>query len=269
MTAEASTHTERARVVIDRCGAAEVIRIGPPGWDGGLTREVLDAVVPAVMAAPAPGVRHRVLTGGGATFCTGVDLATARAATSRPGGDVDFWRVRIALVTELVSGLRDSPVPVVAAVQGQAAGAGLALALACDARVLADTAALYTAYLQVGATPDGGLSWLLPRYVGTAAAWRLLTADPVVRPARAVELGLADSVAPAADVLACALDLGDRLGALPPGALRATRRLLDEASEASLSAHMERERDAFLARAGSHELAEGVAAVLDRRLPQF
>ena len=209
-------------------------------------------------------VRAVVLTGAGRAFCAGQDLHERLQPDALPLAD----EIR-ARYNPLIRAMRALPKPIVAAVNGVAAGAGASLAFACDIRIAAEDASFLLAFGRVGLIPDSGATWLLPRLIGGAKAAELaLTTDPLSA-ADAERLGLVARVVPATDLLQEAVVLARRLAAGAPVALALTKEALEHSWTASFEEQLELEAD-LQGRAGSTaDHAEGIAAFIGRRRPTF
>jgi 2-(1,2-epoxy-1,2-dihydrophenyl)acetyl-CoA isomerase len=209
-------------------------------------------------------VQAIVLTGAGRAFCAGQDLRERLQPNALPLAD----EIR-ARYNPLLLAMRRLPKPIVAAVNGIAAGAGASLAFACDLRIAADTASFLLAFGRVGLIPDTGATWLLPRLVGASKAAELaLIAEPLSA-VDAERFGLVARVVPAAEHPAAAHALAERLAAGAPQAHALTKEALTLAWENTLDEQIEREAD-FQGRAGATaDHAEGIAAFLERRPPRF
>ena len=157
----------------------------------------------------------------------------------------------------------------IAAVEGSAAGAGLALVLACDLVVAARSARFATAYARVGLSPDGGTSWHLARALPRALAAELLMCGDLVEAERLHALGLVNRLADTGQALQAALDLADTLHGRAPNALASCKELLDEAAHQPLSAQLDLERAHFLRNLTHANAGEGIAAFLDKRTPHW
>jgi 2-(1,2-epoxy-1,2-dihydrophenyl)acetyl-CoA isomerase len=226
--------------------------------------ELRDAVL---RAAADPEVRAVLLTGSGRAFCAGQDLK-AHIRQLDIGPEATFSTVR-EHYNPLVTALATMAKPVVAAVNGVAAGAGAAIAWACDFRVMADTAGFNTAFAGVALTADSGASWTLPRLVGHARATELLMLPRTVKAAEALELGLATRVVPADELAQTALELARRLADGPTVALAALKESVAYGASHSLIETLAKE-DELQLRAGSsadHRIA--VAAFVDKAKPVF
>ncbi len=211
-----------------------------------------------------PAVRAIVLTGIGRAFCAGQDLRERLAPDAPSLGDELTLRYN-----PIVRAIRSAPQPVIAAVNGVAAGAGASLAFACDLRIAADTASFVLAFGRIGLIPDSGATWTLPRLVGSAkAAEMALLGDPVGAE-EALRIGLVSRVVPADALAAEAAAMAARLAALAPGATAATKRLLADASHGDLDAALAAEAEAQGVAGSNPDHAEGLAAFIEKRLPRF
>jgi 2-(1,2-epoxy-1,2-dihydrophenyl)acetyl-CoA isomerase len=225
-------------------------------------REFLAAAA-AVRSDPA--VRAVLLTGEGKNFCFGGDLKGMVAS----GADVHGYLTE--LTTDLHAGmthLARADAPVVVAVNGTAAGAGLGLVLAADLAVAARSAKFAPAYTGVGLTPDAGCTFWLPRAVGYKRAMELLLTNRVLDAEQALDWGLVNQVVDDDRVIDTAAALAARLAAGPLGAFGAVKRLLAEA-QPGWEAQLDRESRSIAARGASAEGREGIAAFLDKRAPRF
>ena len=229
--------------------------------DAALKRELLGAI----RAAGRDGaVRALVLTGAGSAFCAGQDLREASGPEAPP-----LSTVLRQTYNPLILAMRRLDKPIVAAVNGVAAGAGLALALACDLRIAADTATFVLAFGRIGLVPDSGTTWFLPRLVGPARAAELaLVGDPLTA-ADAERWGLVNRVVPAAAVLDEAQALAARLAVAAPLAVAMTKRAINRSLDATLEAQLDDEAALQGVAGRSADHREGVAAFLEKRPPRF
>jgi 2-(1,2-epoxy-1,2-dihydrophenyl)acetyl-CoA isomerase len=225
-------------------------------------REFL-ATALAIEAMPA--VRAVVLTGQGKNFCFGGDLKGMAAS----GADVHAYLCE--LTTNLHAGmtlLARLDAPVIAAVNGTAAGAGLGLVLAADLAIAARSAKFAPAYTAVGLTPDAGSTFLLPRAVGYKRAMELFLTNRVLDAQQALEWGLVNQVVDDGSLTEAAAALAARLAAGALGAFGAVKRLVAEA-EPGFEAQLGRESRSIAARGVTAEGREGIAAFLEKRAPRF
>ena len=218
-------------------------------------------------AAEDDAVRAVLLTGSGRAFCVGQDLAEHAANLQ---GDLDaVWRTVPEHYTPIATALATMPKPVVAAVNGVAAGAGAAFAFACDFRVMAETAGLNMAFSAVGLSADSGSSWTLPRLVGLAKAKELLLQPRTVPAAEALALGLVTEVVPAEEVAGRARELAVRLAAGPTVAYGAIRRSLAFSTGHGLDESLDVERAMMELTGATEDHRDAVRAFLAKEQPAF
>jgi 2-(1,2-epoxy-1,2-dihydrophenyl)acetyl-CoA isomerase len=225
-------------------------------------REFLAAAL-AIEATPT--VRAVLLTGQGKNFCFGGDLKGMVAS----GADIRAYLSE--LTTNLHAGmalLARLDAPVIAAVNGTAAGAGLGLVLAADLAIAARSAKFAPAYTGVGLTPDAGCTFLLPRAVGYKRAMELFLTNRVLDAQQALDWGLVNQVVEDESLAETATALAARLAAGPVGAFGAVKRLLADA-EPGYEAQLARESRSISARGMTAEGREGIAAFLEKRAPRF
>lgn len=217
----------------------------------------------AVRAAGSdPGVRSILITGAGRAFCTGADLAAAVADPADPTIVMDVANDAIRAIVEV-------PVPVVAAVNGPAAGVGVSIALAADLTYAADGAYFLLPFVGIGLMPDGGASVLVPAAIGRAKAAELALLGERVPAADADRLGLVSRTLPDDELVAHARGVATRLAAGPRRALELTKRALAAGTLAALDAALEREKVGQAELLASGDFAEGAAAMLQKRPPRF
>jgi 2-(1,2-epoxy-1,2-dihydrophenyl)acetyl-CoA isomerase len=227
-----------------------------------LARDLMDAVL-AISADP--GARVVLLTGAGPRFCGGGDL---KSFVGRDDLSVHLREILGPLHTAIAELVRGDA-PVVAAVQGSAAGAGMGLVGASDLVLSGESTKFVMAYTGVGLTPDGSSSWFLPRLVGLRRAIELTFTNRVLTAAEALEWGLITTVVPDDQLAAEAESLATRLAAGAPQALAGAKRLLHSSLESTLESHLAREAEAISAASGGPEGAEGIAAFVAKRPPVF
>ncbi len=223
-----------------------------------------------------PSVRVLMVTGEGGAFCAGGDVkgmhenntsgGSTEAAPTSLEDRVAWLRSRQALVS---LALRQLPMPVVAALPGAAAGAGLSMALAADLRVAAERAVLVTAFANVGASGDFGTSWFLPRIVGEAKAKELMFTSPRLTAAEAADLGLVNRVLPDDGFAEAALDFCHELARRAPIALRYMKENLNRALGSTLAEALDAEASAMVRTMGTADHREAAAAFVEKRPPEF
>lgn len=227
-------------------------------------RQGLDA------AAANAEVRCVVLTGAGRGFCAGQDLADPMVAPSAPGEPPkDLGRTIEVLYKPLVQRLRSMPVPVIAAVNGVAAGAGANLALNCDFVLAGESASFIQAFAKIGLVPDTGGTWLLPRIVGRARALGLAMLGDKLSAAEAERIGLIWKCVADAALSEETAKLAQRVAAMPVKALAATRAAIDGAQHLTLDQALDAEAAVQAQLGSAHDYLEGVAAFGAKRAPVF
>ncbi|HEU5325700.1 MAG TPA: enoyl-CoA hydratase-related protein [Candidatus Limnocylindria bacterium] len=247
----------------DRDGAVAILTLNRPESLNALTGELRRALLTAVKdAGREESVRAVVVTGAGRAFCAGADLRAG-------AGEREFRRVLTSEYNPLVEAMRGLPKPIVAAVNGVAAGAGFSLAMAADLVVASADARFVPAFHRIGLVPDSGLARTLVRAIGRHRALEILLGERELSATDAEQLGLVARVVPAEGLQDAALELARRLAAGPTRGIGMTKRLLNAAEDASLA-------DALGAEAALQELAgrtedhaEGVAAFAEKRAPEF
>jgi 2-(1,2-epoxy-1,2-dihydrophenyl)acetyl-CoA isomerase len=205
-----------------------------------------------------------VLTGAGRAFCAGQDLRE-RLEPGAPPLDEELT----LRYNPIVRAIRAAPQPVIAAVNGVAAGAGASLAFACDLRIAADTASFVLAFGRIGLIPDSGATWTLPRLLGSARAAEIALLGDPIRAEEALRIGLVSRVVPAEGLAGDAAEMARRIADQAPGATAATKRLLAGAFDRELDAALDLEAAAQAAAGGHPDHAEGLAAFLEKRQPRF
>lgn len=212
--------------------------------------------------------RAVVLTGAGGAFSAGGDVELMGEWLEK-GELAPAFHDLVGEQERCVREIVEMAKPVIAAIPGVAAGGGLSMALACDWRVAAPEAKLVTAFLQLGGIPDGGLTYLLPHYLGIGGAQELLFGKGRVDAERARELGLVHEIVPKDQLQARALERARELAKFPLLALGWTKRLLVSAFSGSLETQLALERRGMVEAARGPELAEGIRAFRAKRPPRF
>jgi 2-(1,2-epoxy-1,2-dihydrophenyl)acetyl-CoA isomerase len=227
--------------------------------DSALRRQLAEAVK---QVERDEAVRCVVVTGSGRAFCAGADVQELSTRTQTPGQV-------LAEYEPMLLRLRTMPKPVIAALNGVAAGIGASIAMACDIRIAVAEASIVEAFVRIGLAPDGGATWLLPRFVGTGKALEMFfTGDPLSA-ADAERFGLVNRVVPAEDLEAVVAELAGRLAKGPAGAIGAAKRAVNRAAACTLEEAMEFEGYLQEVQASGDDFREGVTAFLEKRAPKF
>jgi enoyl-CoA hydratase/carnithine racemase len=248
-------------------GGTLILTLSNPEFKNALGPHIYAAGVEALNAAENnPDIRSVVITGEGALFCAGGDLQRLQANRREPP---EVQAESIDGLHNWIDSIRTYPKPVIAAVEGAAAGAGFSLALACDFVVAADNAVFVMSYSTVALSPDGGASWSLARALPRALASELLMCGERIGAQRLHELGLVNRVTAAGDALAQALQLATLLNARAPNVLASLKELMNEASVNTLGQQLASERDHFVRNLHHSNAGEGIDAFLQKRTPQY
>ncbi|HWB89297.1 MAG TPA: enoyl-CoA hydratase-related protein [Acidimicrobiia bacterium] len=231
--------------------------------DAELSRSLVDALDRAGTES-----RAAVLTGAGKAFCSGADL-TGFADEYEGGDGPDLARHLDEEFHPVVHAVADCAVPVVAAVNGVAAGAGMGLALGCDIRVMAESAYLTSAFTAIGLVPDSGSTWLLPHHLGISTALEMALTNRRMAAEEALRRGLCVAVVPEDELAARAVEIAATLADLPIDALVTTRRLIRDSQTLGFTDGLEAEKreQGRLGRTPEHR--EGVNAFLEKRKPDY
>jgi 2-(1,2-epoxy-1,2-dihydrophenyl)acetyl-CoA isomerase len=233
---------------------------------GGTLREDLTSGL--ARAIEDPEVRVIVITGAGTGFCAGGDVKAMQDANA--AGRARPLMERVAPSRDrTVLLMRDSPKPILAAVNGAAAGAGMNLALACDIRLASSTARFSQAFVRRGLHPDWGGTYFLPRVVGMAKAAEMIFTGQIIDAEEALRLGIVSAVHPPERLLGAACELAARIAQGPPVAIRLARRALYHNLEADLRAALEFETFAQNICAETEDAREGIRAFVEKREPVF
>lgn len=258
MPAELKSHSE---------GRTMVLTLSNPDHRNALGPEIYAAGVEALNAADSnPEVRSVVITGAGSTFCAGGNLQRLLDNRGKPP---EVQAQSIEGLHGWIEAIRTFPKPVIAAVEGAAAGAGFSLALACDFIVAADNAVFVMAYSSVALSPDGGGTWSLVRALPRQLVSELLMAGERIGAARLQALGVVNRVTPVGGALDEALALAARLNERAPNALASIKELVNDAGDTTLSRQLAAERDHFVRNLHHANGAIGIQAFLAKQPPRY
>jgi 2-(1,2-epoxy-1,2-dihydrophenyl)acetyl-CoA isomerase len=257
------------QISVEREGDVATVTLTRPDKLNALTAVMSDELMGAFAGfRDDPGVRAVVVTGAGRGFCAGQDLTefeSAYRSGERPDIEEHLARSYHRLIPLMVTTRQ----PVIAAVNGVAAGAGLSLAAACDIRIASEEARFTQAFVKIGLVPDSGGTWLLPRVVGPAKALELSITGEVVDAAEALRIGLVNRVIPAPLFAAEVSEYAARLASLPTAAIAATKELLRDSVGSNLEQALAREARAQTRMGQTEDHLEGVEAFAEKRPPRF
>jgi 2-(1,2-epoxy-1,2-dihydrophenyl)acetyl-CoA isomerase len=252
-----------AEVETSRDGGVLTITLNRPDVLNAFTAEMHRQLVGAFKEARAADVRAVVITGAGRGFCVGQDLNEFGEAARDIGGRLrENYHPTIRAVRELEK-------PVLAAVNGPAAGAGLSFACACDLRLAAESAAFVPAFVNIGLVPDMGGTFFVTRLLGAARAFEWMTSGRRLSAQEALDWGLVSEVVPDDRLAERAAEWAGQLAAMPTRGIGLSKRLFDSADRVTLEEQLEREAQLQAAATQTHDFREGVDAFLQKRAPNF
>jgi enoyl-CoA hydratase/carnithine racemase len=258
MTAELKSTTEGRTMVLTLSNPSQRNALGPEMYAAGI--EALNG------AENSDEIRSVILVGEGKWFCAGGSLQRLSANRDR---EPAVQAESIEALHNWVDSIRTFPKPIIAAVEGAAAGAGFSLALACDFVVSARDAVFAASYSNVALSPDGGLSWHLGQALPRQLASEWLMLGERLDASRLHALGLINEITESGQALAAALALASKLNARAPNALASVKELLSEARGASLVSHLSQERDHFVRNLHHANAGIGIAAFLSKQTPRY
>ena len=248
-------------------GRTLILTISNPDFKNALGPEIYAAGIEALNAAETnPEIRSVIITGEGAVFCAGGNLQ--RLQSNRR----ELPEVQAQSIEGLhnwIDSIRTYPKPVIAAVEGAAAGAGFSLALACDFCVAADNAIFVMSYSTVALSPDGGGSWALARSLPRALVSELLMGGERISAQRLHDFGLVNRVSVAGGALAEAMKLAEKLNARAPNVLASVKELINDAASNTLSQQLASERQHFVVNLHHANGGEGIDAFLNKYPPRY
>ena len=258
-------------ILLARDGAVATLTLNRPASLNTLDAAMMDALVAHTAAVAADDtLRCVVIRGAGRHFMAGGDIRHfAEQLALAPADRRNHFTRTIERLHAAIEQLQRMPHPVVASVHGAVAGFGLSLLCACDLAIAADTSYFTSAYRQLGLTPDGGLSYALPRQVGLKKAMEILLLGERFGADDALRLGLVNRVVPEAELDRVTAAVVAAIVSGPVAAMRNGKRLIQQSLAQTLSAQLEAEAASFGACSATDDFAEGVRAFLDKRPPRF
>lgn len=249
-----------------------IITLNRPEARNALSPSMFDELGQAVLSCQSSQVRAVIISGSGGSFCAGADVKdfVNQLESGGPEGLHEHLR-RLANTfhRDVILAIRGLEKPVIASIDGVAAGGGLSLALACDLRIASDSARFLMAYAGIGATADGGSTYLLPRLVGTARAMELYLSDQPIGAQRALELGLVNQVYATAELEQSTLEFAARLAQGPTVAYGRVKALFDSSWDAGLAGQLDLETGDISGITLTADFQEGIKAFNEKRRPRF
>lgn len=271
MTSQTLSPPQLKTLKIEIDGDVGTLTLDRPDAFNAMSPEMIGEMTVAFawLADRAP-LRALIVTGAGKAFCAGGDVTWFQKGVEDEEIDLpsEVRRGAEALHAAIVD-LRRIPYPVIAAINGPAAGAGFSLALACDIRIASEAAFFACAYGRIGASPDGGMTYFLPRVVGPSRALELLLDDPNLSAAEAREEGLVSEVVAADELTGAARAKAEKLAAMAPHYVRMSKLLCGVSIENSLTEHLQLERHGIADSMATEDLRGGVEAFFGGGKPEF
>lgn len=255
------------RLLAEQIDATLVLTISNPQYRNALGPAIYTAGIEALNAAEANrDIRAIIITGEGEHFCAGGNLNRLKANRAQaPKVQEDS----IEALHTFIECIRNFPKPVLAAVEGAAAGAGMSLALACDMVVAADDARFVMAYSSVALSPDGGGAWVLARALPRAAAMHMLLSGAPVQAAQMHSWGLVSHLTPPGQALSQALSAAAVLNARAPNVMASIKELMNDALDINFTTHLHAEKKHFVRNLHHINGGEGIDAFLEKRTPHY
>ena len=262
---------EVQNVVLSKEDGVAYVTLLRPEARNALLPGMIDQLANALEECKSEDVRAVVITGSGTSFCSGADVKDLTQALAVGTEHLSSHLKQIAdnLHRNVVLKIRQLPKPVIASINGVAAGAGFSLALACDLRVASVDARFLLAYSNIGATADGGSSYYLPRLLGPGRAMEVYLMDQPMSAHRALEMGIVGEVVEAEELENHTKDIAQRLASGPTMVYGRVKSLMDRAFELDLESQLEEEAIAISEIAATNDFQEGITAFVEKRAPRF
>jgi len=255
-------------VLLKKEGKIAIVTLNRPARYNAITQEMKWGLIHALTDIQKDdNIKAIILTGAGKGFCAGADMADLQQS-----GSADPQAIRddlIMIYGNATRMLMRSDKPVIGAINGPVAGAGLGFALACDLRIMADHANMRYAFINIGLVPDNGSTWFLTRQVGYSKALELIIEGEKIPAAECLRLGLTNKICKADELMDKAMEWANRLANKPTVAIGATKRILNFAVNNDLYNTVRRESEEQMPLFATHDHKEGVNAFINKRKPVF
>ena len=259
-------------VTLSKQGAVGIITLNRPEARNALNPAMFKQLGQVIEDCRDPEMRAVVIAGSGGSFCAGADVKdfVNQLESGGPEGlHGHLKHLADAFHRDVIIPIRQLAKPVIASIDGVAAGGGLSLALACDIRIASDGARFIMAYAGIGATADGGSTYLLPRIIGSGRAMELYLSDRPISAQRGLDLGLVNQVFPAAELEQSTLEFAAHLAQGPTIAYGRVKALFDSSWDTGLAAQLDSETDDISGITLTADFQEGIKAFAEKRSPRF
>jgi 2-(1,2-epoxy-1,2-dihydrophenyl)acetyl-CoA isomerase len=255
-------------IILEKKDGVAIITLNRPASFNALNFEMGRELVEAIEKCTKNfQIKVLIVTGAGKAFCPGGDLKAMKEWPSDNLGD--FFRQLTKFLDRAILDIRLTPKPVIASVNGPAAGAGFSLALACDLRIASDKATFKQAFTSIGLVPIAGWTFHLPRLVGFGRTSELVFLDKVIAAGEAEEMGLVNQVVPEAKLKEATLETAERLAGGPGLAFARAKALLNRALTSSLASQLENERQEISLSGETQDFREALSAFFEKKKPKF
>ncbi|MDX6633045.1 MAG: 2-(1,2-epoxy,2-dihydrophenyl)acetyl-CoA isomerase [Solirubrobacterales bacterium] len=271
MATKTAAAPDLSTLSIDVDGGIGTLTLDRPDSLNAMSPEMIfELTVAASWLADRAELRGLIVTGAGNAFCAGGDVSWFKKGVEDPDFDLPADVRRGAEVLhQAIIDFHRIPYPVIAAVNGPAAGAGFSLALACDSRIASEKAFFAPAYGRIGASPDGGMTYFLPRVVGPSRAIEILLDDPNMTAEQALEERIVSRVVPADELLDEARKTAERYGRRAPHYVRMAKWLVGQSLDNTIAEHLQLERHGIADSMATEDLRQGVTAFFAGEKPEF
>ena len=261
--------SEKQSILVTEQEAIRTITLNRPDVLNAFNDDMLSALGKAVLEADKDkSVRCLVITGAGRAFSSGQDLAEV-ADRYKSDEPIELGTHLRKHYNRIVTKLRTMEKPIIASVNGVAAGAGCSLALACDIRIAAESASFIQAFIHVGLVPDSGATFMLPRLIGLSRAMEMACTGRKIKAEEALRIGLVNQIVPNDELSAATNGLASKFASLPPRGIGLTKRALNASLENDLATQLEYEAMMQTTAGRTKDHREGVTAFIEKRTPHF
>lgn len=257
----------RNTLIVEKSDTVLTITLNRPESFNALNVEMSDELISVISNARGDcSIRAVIITGRGKAFCSGGDL---QFFFDWDGPKSEVFGMLTHRFHRIIMDIRNTPKPVIAALNGVASGGGFSLAMACDLRIASTDAKFKSAYSSIGLVPDGGWTISVARQIGLAKTSELLLLDPVLEAQEALNLGLVNRIVPSFDLMAEANQLAQQVSSKSQTAFARGKELINQSLGFGLAEQLEAERTGIMSASETSDFVEGISAFLEKRVPNF